>query len=61
MTDFILYHYNPTLIGAIFFAVLFSATTIQHAVQLARYRAWFMLPVVIGGICKGFSVQNDPQ
>ena len=54
-SDFILYHYTPTLVGAIIFAVLFSATSLHHSIQLIRYRAWFMVPVLIGGICKPLS------
>lgn len=50
--SFVFYHYTPTIAGAIIFTILFFAVTVQHVFQLVRYRAWFMLPVVVGGICK---------
>ena len=49
---FILYHYSPTLVGAVHFIIFFSASTLLHAIQLARFQAWFMLPVILGGICE---------
>lgn len=49
---FKLYHYDPTIAGAIIFVLLFLATTSTHFYQLWRARTWFMIPLVIGGICK---------
>lgn len=48
---FILYHYTPSQAAAIILTLLFSIITLLHAIQVARFRAWFMLPVVVGGIC----------
>ena len=53
--NFVYYHYDPTLAGAVIFILLFTCITLQHAIQALRYRAYFMLPVVIGGFCKASS------
>ncbi|CAF9939080.1 MAG: hypothetical protein ALECFALPRED_007975 [Alectoria fallacina] len=47
---FIYYHYTPTLAGAVLFILLFSVITLAHLFQLLRLRAWFMIPVLVGGI-----------
>ncbi|WQF90204.1 Putative RTA-like protein [Colletotrichum destructivum] len=47
---FKLYHYNPTIAGAIIFVVLFVGTTGFHFYQLSRSRCWFMIPFALGGI-----------
>ncbi|KAJ4211333.1 hypothetical protein NW759_012534 [Fusarium solani] len=47
---FKLYHYDPTIPGAVIFMLLFLATTAFHFWQLIRPRCWFMLPLAIGGI-----------
>ncbi|KAH8893853.1 RTA1 protein [Thozetella sp. PMI_491] len=47
---FRLYHYNPTIPGAVIFALLFLSTTLLHFWQLFRNRCWFMLPLATGGI-----------
>ena len=46
----IFYYYNPSLPGAIVITCLFSILTLYLTVQLVRYRAWFTLPLVIGGV-----------
>ena len=46
------YHYDPTMVGAVIFIVLFLATTILHCYQLLRTKVWFMIPFTIGGCCK---------
>ncbi|KUJ12579.1 RTA1-domain-containing protein [Mollisia scopiformis] len=50
ISDFKYYHYDPTLVGAIIFIVLFIATTSLHSYQLLRTRIWFMIPFVVGGL-----------
>lgn len=50
--QFRLYHYNPTVVGAIIFVLLFFATTALHFWQLFKSRCWFLLPLAIGGICE---------
>jgi biotin transporter BioY len=54
--QFKLYHYNPTTGGAVLFVLLFIGTTCFHAYQLFRTRCWFVVPFIIGGICKTHSV-----
>jgi hypothetical protein len=49
---FKLYHYNPTIAGAVIFVLFFLGTTCLHFYQLWRARTWFMVPLVLGGICK---------
>jgi hypothetical protein len=49
---FKLYHYDPTIAGAVIFVLLFVGTTFFHVYQLWRARTWFMIPLVIGGVCK---------
>jgi hypothetical protein len=49
---FKLYHYNPSIAGAVIFVLLFVGTTGLHFYQLSRARTWFMIPFAIGGICK---------
>ncbi|KAF9872460.1 rta1 domain protein [Colletotrichum karsti] len=47
---FKLYHYDPTIAGAVIFVFLFLGTTLLHFWQLFRSRCWFLLPLAIGGI-----------
>lgn len=49
---FKLYHYDPTVAGAVIFVFLFLATTILHFWQLIRSRCWFLIPLAVGGVCK---------
>lgn len=50
--SFKLYHYDPTVVGAVIFILLFLATTSLHLWQLFKSRCWFLLPLAIGGICE---------
>jgi len=47
--EFKLYHYDPTIAGAIVIAVSFGFTTAFHVWQLVRTRCWIALPMVVGG------------
>ncbi|KAE8142452.1 RTA1 like protein-domain-containing protein [Aspergillus pseudotamarii] len=47
---FAFYRYDPSMAGAVIFTILFTITTIWHAVQLFRTRTWFFIPFVVGGI-----------
>jgi hypothetical protein len=49
---FKLYHYDPTIAGAVIFVLLFVGTTGFHFYQLWRARTWFMIPLMLGGIRK---------
>lgn len=52
LSAFKYYYYEPSMPAAIIFIVLFGLTTILHIAQMATTRTWFMIPFVIGGICK---------
>lgn len=56
---FKLYHYDPTVAGAVIFVLLFIATTGFHFWQLFKSRCWFLLPLAIGGICKSRDFDQD--
>ncbi|KAH7217243.1 related to RTM1 protein [Fusarium oxysporum] len=47
--EFRLYHYDPTVVGAVIFTILFLATTLLHSWQLIRGRSWFVIPLTLGG------------
>ncbi|KAH6885432.1 RTA1 like protein-domain-containing protein [Thelonectria olida] len=47
---FSLYHYNPSKVGAVVFALLFVATSCMHIWQSWRTRCWFVIPLIIGGL-----------
>ncbi|KAJ5386613.1 hypothetical protein N7509_009154 [Penicillium cosmopolitanum] len=49
-STFVLYHYTPTLIGAVVFAVLFFLTTAFHLYQRIRAHAKYFNPFIVGGI-----------
>ncbi|KAL7912368.1 RTA1 like domain-containing protein [Trichoderma velutinum] len=48
--EFKLYHYNPTIGGAVAFVLLFLGTTSLHIYQSFRARCWFVIPFIMGGI-----------
>ena len=50
-TTFHLYAYTPSLAAAIIFTILFALTTSLHSYQLTKTRAWYLTPIVIGGLC----------
>lgn len=50
-TVFKFYHYDPSMAGAVVFAVVFLTTTSLHSYQLLQTRAWFMIPIIVGGFC----------
>lgn len=47
-----LYHYDPSVVAAVLFALLFIISLLWHIFQLIRHRTWFFIPFVIGAICK---------
>ncbi|KAF5007218.1 hypothetical protein FDECE_6452 [Fusarium decemcellulare] len=48
MTEFVLYHYHPSLVAAIIFIVLFGLSAALHIFQLLRSRTWYFIPFIIG-------------
>jgi drug/metabolite transporter (DMT)-like permease len=51
-SQFVLYHYTPSLIAAVIFAVLFFLTTALHLVQRLKSGVKYFNPFIVGGICK---------
>lgn len=49
-TDFVAYHYSPSLALAACFTALFALSTVLHTFQLTRTRALYLLPLTIGGL-----------
>jgi hypothetical protein len=47
-----LYEYDPSLAAAALFCGLFCLTTLFHGWQSLRKRVWFLIPFIIGGVCK---------
>ncbi|KAK0308105.1 hypothetical protein LTR01_005438 [Friedmanniomyces endolithicus] len=54
LNGFEYYHYLPSMGAAVLFIILFGLVTSLHLFQMTRSRTWFMIPFVIGGICKPF-------
>ncbi|RSM01349.1 hypothetical protein CEP52_008630 [Fusarium oligoseptatum] len=50
MTEYELYHYDPSFILAIIFIALFSVSTLGHLFQLFHSRTFFFIPFLIGCI-----------
>lgn len=57
-SDWKAYYYEPSLPAAIIFIVLFALSTSLHMFQMIRSRTWFMVPFVIGCICKKSSIKH---
>ncbi|KAK4445438.1 RTA-like protein [Podospora aff. communis PSN243] len=62
------YKYDPSLPAAVVFAIAFGASTTFHAYQLARWRTWYFLPFLVGGlfstlgyILRGVSISEKPD
>lgn len=60
-TTFQLYAYDPSLVAAVIFIILFALTTTLHTYQLIQTRAWYLIPIVIGGLCTQFSLSFPPH
>ncbi|KAI3062776.1 hypothetical protein CBS147353_9353 [Aspergillus niger] len=48
-SEFKLYRYDPSIAAAVVFIILFLAAAGIHTFQVARTKAWFVIPFVIGG------------
>lgn len=46
----VFYHYRPNKPAGFAFLALFAIATLAHLVYLFRLRAWFFIPLVLGGI-----------
>ncbi|GIC86380.1 RTA1 domain-containing protein [Aspergillus udagawae] len=47
---FVLYHYEPSLLAAIVFSVLFNITTLAHLYQRVKFGSKYMNPFIVGGL-----------
>lgn len=50
--EYKLYHYDPSVVAAVVFALLFMISLLWHIFQFIRHRIWFFIPFVVGVICK---------
>ncbi|KAL9109763.1 MAG: hypothetical protein Q9227_005632 [Pyrenula ochraceoflavens] len=46
------YHYEPSLAAASAFCGLFAITTFLQAYQTLLTRAWYLIPLLLGGLCE---------
>ncbi|XEV05659.1 hypothetical protein FSHL1_010946 [Fusarium sambucinum] len=46
------YRFVPSKEANIVFVVLFAITTLLHVLQLWRTRTWYLIPLVVGGVCE---------
>ena len=51
-SNFVFYHYTPSLAAAAVFLAVFGLSTLVHSFQCIRARAWYMIPLIIGGTCE---------
>ncbi|CAG8947971.1 unnamed protein product [Penicillium salamii] len=49
-SEYVLYHYTPSLVAAVIFAVIFFLTTAFHLWQRVRSHAKYFNPFIVGGI-----------
>lgn len=48
--DYKLYNYEPSLPAAIVFAVAFLGTTSLNGYHMGKFRTWYWIPFVLGGV-----------
>jgi hypothetical protein len=44
------YRYDPIVAPAVVALILFFITTVFHIYQVSRTRAWYMIPMIVGGL-----------
>ncbi|KAK9371773.1 RTA1 like protein-domain-containing protein [Lipomyces chichibuensis] len=49
-TSWEFYRYNPSLVAAIVFVVLFALATVIHTYRLLRTKTWYFIPLLLGGV-----------
>ncbi|GKT54547.1 RTA1 domain-containing protein [Colletotrichum tofieldiae] len=47
-TGFVFYHYEPSMVAATVFIIVFGVSGMLHVWQLCRRRTWYFIPFVIG-------------
>lgn len=50
-SDYKLYQYDPSMVAAVIFIILFLVTSLLHTYQLVRTRTWYFIPFCIGIYC----------
>ncbi|KAF5571488.1 rta1 domain-containing protein, partial [Fusarium pseudocircinatum] len=68
MAGYIFYNYNPNMVAAVIFIVVFGLSALLHTYQLIRSRTWYFIPFLIGCLfeCVGYvgralSAQEAPD
>jgi hypothetical protein len=51
MAGYIFYNYNPNMVAAVIFIVVFGLSALLHTYQLVRARTWYFIPFLIGCLC----------
>lgn len=46
-----LYKYNPSIVGAVIFIIVFACLTAAHGFRMIKTRTWYCAPIIIGGLC----------
>jgi hypothetical protein len=46
------YQYDPSIAAAGIFTALFALSTVFHLIQMMRTKTWYLVPFVLGGLCK---------
>lgn len=46
------YKYDPVLPAAAVVATAFGISTVLHGYQLLRWKTWYFIPFLFGGLCK---------
>ncbi|KAG8157542.1 hypothetical protein KVR01_012584 [Diaporthe batatas] len=59
-----LWHYVPSMPGAIIFIILFILAAAAHSYRMFRFRQWFYIPFILGCIFEaigyvGFAISHD--
>lgn len=49
---YVFYNYNPSMVAAVIFIVVFGVSSLLHTYQLVRARTWYFIPFLIGCLCK---------
>ncbi|CAG7555798.1 unnamed protein product [Fusarium equiseti] len=53
---YVFYNYNPSMVAAVIFIVVFGVSSLLHTYQLVRARTWYFIPFLIGCLfeCVGY-------
>ncbi|OHF00855.1 hypothetical protein CORC01_03929 [Colletotrichum orchidophilum] len=49
-TGFVFYHYEPSMVAATVFIIVFGVSGMLHIWQICRHRTWYFIPFAIGCI-----------